>query len=262
MYKYFLLFYSLLFSFSCLSQRSNLYQVIEAKPYGGWKVTRGYIKHEMVYPPTELENKAEGEVVLKFDILPTGSIQGMEVLISAGDALDKEAIRLAERIRWIPAIDYDGPVQSIQKMNFVFNIKRYNKWVKKRGYSSIQYPYRPVDKSNHIFEVKETTTPPRAMFEDSTQTIHWFLKNELSYPEEAFNRNIHGKVTLDFIVEEHGKISSIHPSKPLGGGCTEEAIRLIKLLKWYPAIYNGKAVRTNLTLDVIFVLPVIVPRSG
>ena len=47
-------------------------------------------------------------------------------------------------------------------------------------------------------------------------------------------------------------ITHILVEKPLGGGCTEEAIRLIKMLKWKPGIKDNMAVRTKMELDITF----------
>jgi protein TonB len=76
----------------------------------------------------------------------------------------------------------------------------------------------------------------------------------LKYPEEAFRQNISGEVVLSFIVETNGLISHIIPEKPLGGGCTQEAIRIVELLKWMPGIKNNMAVRSKTNMKIIFKL--------
>ena len=41
---------------------------------------------------------------------------------------------------------------------------------------------------------------------------------------------------MNFIVETSGRISNLEVVNPLGGGCTEEAIVLLKQVHWSPGI--------------------------
>ena len=38
----------------------------------------------------------------------------------------------------------------------------------------------------------------------------------------------------------------------LGGGCTEEAIRVVKKMRWMPGILDKTAVRTCMELEIVF----------
>ena len=86
-------------------------------------------------------------------------------------------------------------------------------------------------------------------------TLSKFIYKNIVYPNMAFKQDISGKVTLKFVVEPTGRISNIIIDKPVGGGCSQEAIRLAKLLRWMPGIKNKMAVRTNMSLDITFTLP-------
>jgi protein TonB len=60
-----------------------------------------------------------------------------------------------------------------------------------------------------------------------------FLNNNLTYPQEARETNTSGTVYLEFVVERDGSISNISIKRGIGGGCDEEAIRVVKLMpKW------------------------------
>jgi len=50
-------------------------------------------------------------------------------------------------------------------------------------------------------------------------------------------------------------ITNIHPVNAVAGGCTEETIRVLKLIKWNPGINNNQAVRTQAEIAVKFYLP-------
>jgi protein TonB len=62
-------------------------------------------------------------------------------------------------------------------------------------------------------------------------------------------------VKLGFVVEPTGRISNLTIDQTVGGGCNEEAIRLLKLLQWMPAIKDKKAVRSRASIEIKFVLP-------
>jgi periplasmic protein TonB len=82
-----------------------------------------------------------------------------------------------------------------------------------------------------------------------------FLQSNLNYPTEAINKNIQGKVILEFEVDEEGRISNIKINTSLIKECDEEAKRVLRLMpKWQPAVYQGKAVRTLWKIPINFEL--------
>ncbi len=89
--------------------------------------------------------------------------------------------------------------------------------------------------------------------------LMYFLGNNLRYPSEAREKNIMGRVVVQFVVEKNGTITNIKTLKDIGGGCGEEAIRIINLMnvmniKWNPGITQGVPVRVNMVLPVQFKL--------
>ncbi|HWY13374.1 MAG TPA: energy transducer TonB, partial [Bacteroidia bacterium] len=81
-----------------------------------------------------------------------------------------------------------------------------------------------------------------------------FVLDNIEYPNVAKTQNIEGTVQLTFIVEKNGFVSNIKAVTEVNGGCTQEAIRIINLLKWKPAEKNGKYVRYKMTLPITFSL--------
>ena len=52
-----------------------------------------------------------------------------------------------------------------------------------------------------------------------------------------------------------GSIVNVEVAKGIGGGCDEEAVRVVKgMSKWKPAIYEGKTVNVNYALPITFKL--------
>lgn len=82
-----------------------------------------------------------------------------------------------------------------------------------------------------------------------------YLASNIRYPAIANEMGITGRVTLRFVVDKNGKISNITVLRGIGGGCDEEAVRVVKNMpSWRPGRQNGKEVPVYFTLPVLFKL--------
>ncbi len=82
-----------------------------------------------------------------------------------------------------------------------------------------------------------------------------YLGSQLRYPVLARENNIQGKVYIGFIVEKNGSLTDFKIIKGIGGGCDEEAIRVLKSSPpWKPGMVDGKPVRTSYTQPIIYQL--------
>jgi len=62
-------------------------------------------------------------------------------------------------------------------------------------------------------------------------------------------------LVISFIIEEDGDISSVSVIRGIGGGCDEEAIRVIESMPaWEPALKNEKPVRVLFNMPITFKL--------
>lgn len=82
-----------------------------------------------------------------------------------------------------------------------------------------------------------------------------YLSKHVSYPEMARENNIQGRVVVRFVVNEDGSIAGASIIKGIGGGCDEEAIRVISAMpKWKPGKQNGQAVKVFFQVPIMFTL--------
>ena len=82
-----------------------------------------------------------------------------------------------------------------------------------------------------------------------------YMANNVKYPEEAKNKNIAGRVFVSFVVEKDGSVNEVKVLRGIGGGCDEEAVRVIKSMpKWKPGIQKGKPVRVSFQMPFMFKL--------
>jgi TonB family protein len=80
-----------------------------------------------------------------------------------------------------------------------------------------------------------------------------FLGNNSKYPHLAKEAGIGGVVIVQFIIEKDGSVGDVKVVRGLGGGCNEEAIRVVKMMpKWTPGRQRGRAVRITYHLPLNF----------
>lgn len=92
-------------------------------------------------------------------------------------------------------------------------------------------------------------------FPGGDQAMMKFVSENVQYPEEAKEKEISGRVMVGFIVEKDGSISDVKVVKGIGGGCDEEAVRVVKAMpKWKPGKEKGKPVRVSYQMPIIFKL--------
>lgn len=81
------------------------------------------------------------------------------------------------------------------------------------------------------------------------------LKENLTYPEKALERKVEGKVNVSYEVNGNGKILRPKVTKGIGYGCDEEAIRLVKMMKYSKANNRKIKIITHHKIAINFKLP-------
>ena len=78
--------------------------------------------------------------------------------------------------------------------------------------------------------------------------------SKLSYPTNARRKGIQGIVYVSFTISKEGEIIDEQIEKGIGGGCDEEALRVIKSFnqRFIPAIYKGEAVDVRVIAPLTF----------
>jgi len=85
--------------------------------------------------------------------------------------------------------------------------------------------------------------------------MHQFLKENIVFPTEAFERGIQGTVFVTFVVERDGSISNVRVLRGIGGGADEEAVRIVSMMpRWTPGMHEGRPVRVQFNIPIRFSL--------
>lgn len=114
----------------------------------------------------------------------------------------------------------------------------------------------------NIEKVPEVVVEPEVIapdvmpeFPGGYEAMRAYLRAELEYPAMARNVNIQGKVWIEFLVNKKGEISDVKVVRSIGGGCDEEALRVVlQMPRWTPGKQHGHAVNVRYHLPISFVL--------
>jgi len=90
-------------------------------------------------------------------------------------------------------------------------------------------------------------------FSGGDSALQSYTKKNLKYPDAARESNITGRVVVQFLVDEKGLVSRVKVIRGIGGGCDEEAVRVVKAMPlWVPASYKNKPVTAVEVLPIVF----------
>jgi TonB family protein len=96
------------------------------------------------------------------------------------------------------------------------------------------------------------TTTRNAEYPGGNQELYMKMYELTKYPAEAKEKHLEGDVMISFFVEADSSVKEVEILTNPGMGLGEEAVRIIKQIKFMPALQNGKPIRQNMMLSVPF----------
>ncbi len=114
----------------------------------------------------------------------------------------------------------------------------------------IDLPPDPIDPdAGKVFLVVEEMPS----FPGGEEKLMEYLRSKIKYPTIARENGITGRVYVSFIVDKDGKIKDVKKLRGIGGGCDEEALRVVSTMPdWKPGRQNGRNVTVQYNLPVNF----------
>jgi len=94
-------------------------------------------------------------------------------------------------------------------------------------------------------------------FPGGQDSLNSYLRRNIKYPQVEKEEGKQGTVYISFVVRKDGSITDVKVMKEVPGapGFTKEATRVIKAMPtWKPGKMNGRAVNTQMTIPIRFVL--------
>lgn len=120
-----------------------------------------------------------------------------------------------------------------------------------------EYDYQPqeIEEENIVEAEIFIVVEEMPQFPGGDAKLYEYIQKNLKYPMMARESDIQGRVFVNFVVEPDGSISKVNVMRGIGGGCDEEAVRVIESMpKWKPGKQRGSAVRVSYTVPIIFKL--------
>ncbi len=122
----------------------------------------------------------------------------------------------------------------------------------------IPFEYSGEDKSapmdadtDQVFQLVEVDPE----FPGGMEALTKYLSENIKYPEQAKKDKIQGRVYISFVVEKDGSVADAKVLRGIGGGCDEEALRVVNAMpKWTPGKMRNTPVRVQFNLPVAFKL--------
>ena len=225
-------------------------QITVSEPVAGWNYTKEYITQNLVYPEADLAESHSGKVVINIHTDTQGVASQFTVKSSFSEAATPIALHLVKTILWKPALICGLPAAYDFDYEVDFNARSYKRYWKR--HTRLEAPLTlEADTSYAIYERRQLDEVARPYFDDGSNMATYIVSN-LQFPAAAREREVQGTVRLSFVVETDGSVSNIVVVNSVGGGCDNEAIRLLQNTIWLPAEKNGQYVRSYNMQDITF----------
>lgn len=109
-----------------------------------------------------------------------------------------------------------------------------------------------------------TQSDKRPEFPGGVTALNEFIAKHIRYPEEAMERGIQGRVIVQFVIDEQGKVTNAEVVRSVSPELDKEALRIAGIMpKWNPGTRRGKPVKMKWSWPITFRLPLVVrPPQG
>jgi TonB family protein len=116
---------------------------------------------------------------------------------------------------------------------------------------STDQPSNLTTSTGEVFTVVEQNPE----FPGGITALGQYLQKTIRYPADAHRYVIQGDVLVEFTITTDGTIDNAFIQKGIGGGCNEEALRVVRQMpRWVPGKQNGTPVATQFVLPIKFEL--------
>lgn len=230
----------------CLQGGAQNYAV-EASIQGGREQLEQVLQTQLTLPKTLLSASLDKELIVYFDLDDNGNAVNVRVEGQTNNVLRQEIKRLVGLMKYNKTTNnYKDPYYLSLKISG----QDYSRYYKQRSKPHVKKEI-PADSSQVIYS-KADRSPE--YYKNGETGMEEYILGAMEYPRLAIEKSVEGTVVIDFVVETNGFVTNLSVRQPVGAGCSEEALRVIKLSKWQPAVLNGKYVRYKTSYPITFSL--------
>jgi TonB family protein len=243
---------NIFFVLEAFGQIPELQPEFEASVVGGKEQLEQVLQTQLTLPKTLLTKDFEIQVVALFDVDSLGNPTKLSFKYSGNNRINnllrEELTRLLHFLKF-KRTQHINQLAVPYHILFHLSTDKYNKYFKQKN--KINLKKIPAD-SSYVIHNRADKSPQ--YYKNGEEGLGEFFLTEMEYPKVALEKSIEGTVIIEFVVETNGYITGIVVKQGVNGGCTEEAVRLLKQTKWQPAILEGKYVRYKTSYPITFSL--------
>ena len=212
---------------------------IPPEPVGGMREAKRVLME--AFCPDNINSYAyqTGRIDLTFIVYKDGSTDSLNFANGLNLEIDSEIERIFPLIQWLPGVIDSFNVSAWHLFEFRINKKFY-----------LEKDLCMANIDSNVYEFVQCDVKP----EFSKGSFNKYIYSNLSYPPVAFRNSIGGTVMVRFVVEKNGRLSNVGVTKSVGGGCDQEAMRVVRNTKWIPGKIEGETVRTQVYFPITFKL--------
>jgi TonB family protein len=119
------------------------------------------------------------------------------------------------------------------------------------GILTVDVSAQQLRNKEEVYMVVEETAQPKSGMEAYAR----YIAENLKYPKEAITMGIEGKVFVELVVNEDGKLSDFRLIKGISPDCDQEAVRVLTSGEdWVPGKQYGIAVKQRMVVPITFKL--------
>ncbi len=223
-----------------LDPEEHIFAVVEDMPEfpGGRDALIKFLSSNIKYPEAARKAGIQGMVYVTYVVEKDGTITGVEINRGLDGECDEESVRVISMMpKWKPGTQRGEPV----RVQFNLPIR-----------FALDGGANENEETTKLTYVQVEQMPE---FPGGQDALLKYLSNNIQYPAKARQAGIQGMVYVTYVVEKDGSITGVKVNKGLGGGCDEEAIKVVSAMpNWQPGTQRGKVVRVQYNLPIRFVL--------
>jgi TonB family protein len=238
------------------NKRDVVYASVETQPAfpGGIEEFYRFLAKTIRYPAEARNANIQGKVFVQFIVEKDGSITNVKTVRGPSHGLDVEAARAVSLSpKWNPGQQHKKPVrvQYTVPVNFALNPDT-TSHVK---VTNILLTPPPKADNLHAPDAIYESVEIEPTYQGGIEEFYRFLGKTIRYPAEDRQKNVTGKVFVQFVVEKDGSLSNVRALRGPSEAMKEESVRAINLSpKWIPGTQKGQTVRVQYTVPVNFTL--------
>jgi TonB family protein len=219
----------------------EVFDVAEVQPelIGGLEA----LQEALVYPEAAKEAGAGGRAVVQFIVGTDGGVEEAEVVRSTGNAeLDEAALTAVRGVEFTPGVQRGRVVRVRFALPITFGLPSGSYVV----IGESEEPARPTG-GDEIFEVAEVQPELIGGLEG--------VQERLVYPSDARAEGVQGRVVVQFVVDEEGRVTDPVVARSPDERLSEAALAAVRGAEFTPGMQRGQPVKVRFALPITFQLP-------